>query len=64
LVHYNLNGTLINADLTPQIKQLSELVKSEQALRAIQSILRTRQRLTHNSAPLLQIEALTVKLIK
>ena len=64
LVHYNLNYTLINADLTPQIKQLSELVKSEQALRAIQSILRTRQRLIHNAAPLIQIEALTVELIK
>jgi len=64
LVQYNLYNALINSDLTQQLNELAQSVKPEQALKVIQVILKTRQSLAQNTAPLLQIEALMVELVK
>ena len=62
LVQSNSVDSLINQDLISQINQLAQATKPEQTIRKIEAILKTRQNLAQNAAPLLLIEALMCEL--
>ena len=62
LIQSNSVDSLINQDLIEEIKQLAQATRPEQTLAKIESILKTRRNLAHNTAPLLLIEALMCEL--
>ena len=62
LLQSNSTDSLINQDLIEEIKQLAQVTRQEQTTAKIESILKTRQNLGHNAAPLLLIEALMCEL--
>ena len=62
LVQSNSVDSLINQDLISRINQLAQATKPEQTIRKIEAILKTRQNLAQNAAPLLLIEALMCEL--
>ena len=62
LVQSNSVDSLINQDLISQINQLAQATKPEQTIKKIEAILKTRQNLAQNAAPLLLIEALMCEL--
>jgi len=62
LVQSNSTDSLINQDLVEQINQLSATSSQVKTLDKIEAILKTRQNLAQNAAPLLLIEALMCEL--
>ena len=62
LVQSSSVDSLINQDLISQINQLAQATKPEQTIKKIEAILKTRQNLAQNAAPLLLIEALMCEL--
>jgi DNA polymerase-3 subunit delta' len=62
LVQSKSTDSLINQDLIEQIKQLAEASSQVKTLDKIEAILKTRQNLAQNAAPLLLIEALMCEL--
>jgi DNA polymerase-3 subunit delta' len=62
LVQSKSTDSLINQDLIEQINQLAEASSQVKTLDKIEAILKTRQNLAQNAAPLLLIEALMCEL--
>ena len=62
LVQSNSTDSLINQDLVEQINQLAATSSRAKTLDKIEAILKTRQNLAQNAAPLLLIEALMCEL--
>jgi DNA polymerase-3 subunit delta' len=62
LLQSGSTDSLINQDLTEQIKKMATLHTPERTLKKIEAILRARTQLAQNAAPLLLIEALMCEL--
>ena len=62
LVQSGSTDSLINQDLTDQIKKLAASQSPEKTLKKIEAILKARINLAQNAAPLLLIEALMCEL--
>jgi DNA polymerase-3 subunit delta' len=62
LVQSGSTDSLINQDLTDQIKKLAVSQSPEKTLKKIEAILKARINLAQNAAPLLLIEALMCEL--
>jgi DNA polymerase-3 subunit delta' len=62
LVQSGSGDSLINEDLKSEISKLAANEGPERTLKKIEAILKTRQNLAQNAAPLLLIEALMCEL--
>lgn len=64
LVQAGHDGSLINAELSEQINKMAESTQSQRTLAKMDAIMKARESLQHNGAPLLVMEALMCELIK
>ena len=62
LIQSNSLDSIINIDLTTEITKLANSSTPESSLRKLEAIMNARTNLSHNTAPLLTIEALMVSL--
>ncbi|MFM8366183.1 MAG: DNA polymerase III subunit delta' [Candidatus Nanopelagicaceae bacterium] len=64
LVQAGHDGSLINAELSEQINKMAESTQSQRTLAKMDAIMKARESLQRNGAPLLVMEALMCELIK
>jgi DNA polymerase-3 subunit delta' len=64
LVQAGHDGSLINAELSEQINKMAEITQSQRTLAKMDAIMKARENLQRNGAPLLVMEALMCELIK
>ena len=64
LVQAGHDGSLINAELSEQINKMAENTQSQRTLAKMDAIMKARENLQRNGAPLLVMEALMCELIK
>lgn len=64
LVQAGHDGALINAELTEEIKKIASGTQSHRTLAKMDAIMKARENLQRNGAPLLVMEALMCELIK
>ena len=64
LVQAGNEGSLINAELADQINRMATNTQSQRTLAKMDAIMKARESLQRNSAPLLVMEALMCELIK
>ena len=64
LVQAGHDGSLINAELSEQINKMAANTQSQRTLAKMDAIMKARENLQRNGAPLLVMEALVCELIK
>jgi DNA polymerase III subunit delta' len=64
MVQYGADVELANADRLADIRRLAAAGPPEATLRRIEAIMRCRERLTLNVAPLLAVEEMTISLFQ
>jgi DNA polymerase-3 subunit delta' len=64
MLQFGAEAELFNADLLDELRRLAAATSPESTLRRIQAIMRCRERLTLNVAPLLAVEEMTISLAR
>ena len=64
LVQAGHEGSLINSELAEQINKMAANTQSQKTLAKMDAIMKARENLQRNGAPLLVMEALMCELIK